>query len=644
MLKENLPVQQTTSLPDKTDLINLPPALRDNPKIKVRRCGRQIRLCEHVRRETPTANGSRYDIVFYGYVVNGRYYSVDSYKKTFDRFGNPRGATVETGPARNRKSKAPETKSMAGTSKQPDQGAHEQPSESAGSSKPGTASKRHGRQAHPIKGAVYEPGVSYQFRPRAQGGFTVLKIWSAYDPVKKNNHAYKNKTLGISMVKGDITNLVPTARMQAKTRKSTVTDLRQAVSRSVPAPVRISPYPFDIVILVGLVAVLSGASTCQAIASYWAQHRPLWEKLFPDFPKDDVSHDTVKRVIERIGIEDGNRMLQNFLCMNLENRVKALSGKIRQLHLDGQFVRAATNELGRAPDILNLYDSTLGMVVSHQLVGAKTNEIKHSCSIIANMNLAGCIITCDALNTQTEFAGAIIGKGGDYCFAVKGNHETEENDIRASFNDPNIDPSEFRVCESEFECAHGRIEHRRVRVLSARRMSSNLRKDWPGLDGGCLIEAETVSTLKRNTKTSRANLADSGPTPKPLAPEQTGPQSIKRYFISSLRFDAPDIASTFLELIRNHWSVETMHWGLDVVFGQDLLQCKSGRLVMGMSTIKKIVDYFLRQIQILGRQNNEPEQLLTRPELQRRYSTPETIMPILCDIFRRNADAGKSST
>ncbi len=174
---------------------------------------------------------------------------------------------------------------------------------------------------------------------------------------------------------------------------------------------------------------------------------------------------------------------------------------------------ASTNEGGRAPDVLNLYDSTLGIVLSHELVGAKTNEISHCLSIIKGMNLYNCIVTCDALNTQKSFCAAIRAAGGDYCLAVKGNHDPEEQDIRATFSAEPNNSTDLKVFEGDYELGHGRIEHRLVRLLPARRMSSNLRKLWPGLEdgSGCIVEATTYSEPKRNANRDSNNLLMSGP-------------------------------------------------------------------------------------------------------------------------------------
>lgn len=56
-------------------------------------------------------------------------------------------------------------------------------------------------------------------------------------------------------------------------------------------------YPIGYVYLVALLSSLSGQSSCVQIADYWKNHRATLESIFEDFPKEDISHDTVRRVL-----------------------------------------------------------------------------------------------------------------------------------------------------------------------------------------------------------------------------------------------------------------------------------------------------------------------------------------------------------
>ncbi|MFA5417630.1 MAG: ISAs1 family transposase, partial [Bacteroidales bacterium] len=58
-----------------------------------------------------------------------------------------------------------------------------------------------------------------------------------------------------------------------------------------------------------------------------------------------------------------------------------------------------------------------------------------------------------------------------------------------------------------------------------------------------------------------------------------------RYYISSIKAKAED----FQNHIRNHWSIEnSLHWILDVAFGEDASRKRSGNSPQNFSTLNKI--------------------------------------------------------
>jgi len=50
------------------------------------------------------------------------------------------------------------------------------------------------------------------------------------------------------------------------------------------------------------------------------------------------------------------------------------------------------------------------------------NEIK-AIPFYWNCSITGCVITIDAMGTQTEIATQIVGKGADYILSLKANHD-----------------------------------------------------------------------------------------------------------------------------------------------------------------------------------------------------------------------------
>ena len=72
----------------------------------------------------------------------------------------------------------------------------------------------------------------------------------------------------------------------------------------------------------------------------------------------------------------------------------------------------------------------------------------------------------------------------------------------------------------------------------------------------------------------------------------------RRYFISSV---APDIAF-FAKAVRTHWSIEAMHWILDVTFKEDANTTIDKTAVMNQNIIRKRALAILKRIDtILGK-------------------------------------------
>jgi len=76
-----------------------------------------------------------------------------------------------------------------------------------------------------------------------------------------------------------------------------------------------------------------------------------------------------------------------------------------------------------------------GFCVGQVKADDKTNEITVIPELLDNLNIAGHIITTDAMGTQTEIAKKIRRKKADYVLALKGNQESLHNDVKLYFGD-----------------------------------------------------------------------------------------------------------------------------------------------------------------------------------------------------------------
>jgi predicted transposase YbfD/YdcC len=146
------------------------------------------------------------------------------------------------------------------------------------------------------------------------------------------------------------------------------------------------------------------------------------------------------------------------------------------------------------------------------------------------LQLAGTVVTIDAMGCQREIASLIVARKADYVLAVKDNQGLLAEQLRDSFLLLDSDS----VAE-EIDCGHGRVEQRRCSVIADLSMVEKA-AEWASLKGLVRIQSERYH--KATGKTERET----------------------RYYITSLRPDATRLN----RVIRQHWGIENkLHWVLD---------------------------------------------------------------------------------
>ena len=77
-----------------------------------------------------------------------------------------------------------------------------------------------------------------------------------------------------------------------------------------------------------------------------------------------------------------------------------------------------------------------GLTLGQLLVDGKTNEITAVPKLLRQIDVRGATVTLDAMGCQKKIAQEIHFAGAHYILALKGNHETFHDEVRALFADP----------------------------------------------------------------------------------------------------------------------------------------------------------------------------------------------------------------
>ena len=154
-------------------------------------------------------------------------------------------------------------------------------------------------------------------RAKRKDGWTyVQRVVSVYDPKIKNSKRLSTEYLGkLPPGETDLEKLVP---LEPRRRKGSLkADKISAPAKEVADPRDQSRiiYPLDIVFCVILLAAMEGKTSCTEIAEFWRQCRPLLSKTFPNFPDEEISHDTVRRITMIIGKDKNAALIERFVKM-----------------------------------------------------------------------------------------------------------------------------------------------------------------------------------------------------------------------------------------------------------------------------------------------------------------------------------------
>lgn len=174
--------------------------------------------------------------------------------------------------------------------------------------------------------------------------------------------------------------------------------------------------------------VICGADTWVDIERY-GQAKREWLGTFLDLKNAIPSHDTFGRVFRWLDAEQFQAQFiawTQHICELTEGQVVALDGKkLRRSHnkqheRDGIWMVSAWAGENR-------------LVLGQMKVDEKSNEITAIPRLLNTLDISGCVVTIDALGTQTVIAQHIVEAGADYILPVKDNQGTLYEDMTLLF-------------------------------------------------------------------------------------------------------------------------------------------------------------------------------------------------------------------
>jgi predicted transposase YbfD/YdcC len=338
-----------------------------------------------------------------------------------------------------------------------------------------------------------------------------------------------------------------------------------------PSPIRELPVaaatPLVAILAMAAAAVLAGARSIAAIAE-WTADAPQPVRAALGARRDAPDHfavpaeATIRRTLTRLDADALAGAVGAWLADRDpdQNRPRPATGsRCRAVAVDGKTLRGARTRTaggeGRPVHLLAAMDHTSRAVLAQQQVGGAPEEVPAFAPLLAPLDLAGAVVTADALQTHPEAAEFLVrDKRAHYLFVVKANQPT----LLARCQ--HLPWHRVPVLDRTRDRGHGRIELRTLKAVTVGHFG------FP--------HAAQVIQVTRRTRDLHASTRRW--------------QTVTIYAVTSLTF-AQASPARLADLVRGHWTIENgLHWVRDVTFAEDASQLRTGAGPHAMATLRNL--------------------------------------------------------
>jgi predicted transposase YbfD/YdcC len=315
-------------------------------------------------------------------------------------------------------------------------------------------------------------------------------------------------------------------------------------------------------LLAAVAAVLAGARSFTEIGE-WAADAPAqvlgalgvrYDPLARRFQPPDEA--TFRRVLEAVDAAALEAAVGSWLDARL--RAGRPPGQLerRAVAVDGKAVRGTRHASGdgQARHLLAVADQQAGAVLAQAEVDGKTNEITCFAPLLAPLDLAGAVVTADAMHAQREHAQFLVTKkNAHYILAVKNNQPGLYAQLAS------LPWRQISAGTDTREKGHGRAEWRTLKVTAVA----------AGIAFPHAAQAIQIRRRRKPLTSTKRWSAETSYAVTSLAAHQAAPAQLAAW-------------------IRGHWGIEALHHIRDVSYGEDASQIHTGSGPQAMAALRNL--------------------------------------------------------
>ena len=160
-------------------------------------------------------------------------------------------------------------------------------------------------------------------------------------------------------------------------------------------------YQLPHVLLFSILAIVSGANSYRGVRTFIMVHRQRLNKAFKLRWKRPPSYTALRYILQGLSATDVEKVFREHAA-NLNLDVAGSTARI--IAFDGKTLKGSFDNFNdiKAKQVLNAFAVDTALVLAHIEIDEKSNEIPAVQKLLEELDVAGHIVTCDAMHCQKK--------------------------------------------------------------------------------------------------------------------------------------------------------------------------------------------------------------------------------------------------